>query len=138
IAVSGTSTTRTQRYSTTARTLNTWYLIAGVYDATAKTLSTYVNAVLSNGTLVGTIPASQFNSTVNVNIGRRTGGYYFNGIIDEVRIYNRALSVAEIQSDMNSPLGATPPPPDTTPPTAPSNLAATPVSSSQINLNWTA
>ncbi len=138
VAVSGTSTTRTQRYSTTVRSLNTWYHVAGVYDATAKTLSTYVNGVLSNGTLVGTIPGSQSNSTVNVNIGRRTGGYYFNGVIDEIRIYNRALSVAEIQSDMNSPLGVTPPPPDTIPPTAPSNLTATPASSSQINLSWTA
>ena len=138
IAVSGSSTGNTQRYSTTTRALNTWYHVAGVYDATAKTLSTYVNGVLSNGSLVGTIPASQFNSTVNANIGRRTNGYYFNGVIDEVRIYNRALSVAEIQSDMNSPLGVVTPPADTTPPTAPSNLTATPASSSQINLSWTA
>src|SRR5439155_2222178 len=34
--------------------------------------------------------------------------------------------------------GGTPPPSDTTPPTAPSNLTATPASSSQINLAWTA
>jgi hypothetical protein len=31
-------------------------------------------------------------------------GQYFAGRIDEVRIYNRALSVAEIQSDMNTPV----------------------------------
>jgi membrane-associated phospholipid phosphatase len=31
-------------------------------------------------------------------------GQYFNGRIDEVRIYNRALSPAEIQRDMNSPV----------------------------------
>jgi hypothetical protein len=31
-------------------------------------------------------------------------GQYFAGRIDEVRIYNRALSVAEIQTDMNTPL----------------------------------
>jgi hypothetical protein len=48
---------------------------------------------------------------VNVNLGRRTGGYYFNGRIDEVRIYNRALTQAEIVADMNTPLGAPPPPP---------------------------
>jgi len=44
-------------------------------------------------------------------------GEYFTGRIDEVRIYNRALSQAEIQTDMNTPLEGTPPPPDTTPPT---------------------
>src|SRR2546423_14346715 len=33
-------------------------------------------------------------------------GQYFVGRIDEVRVYNRALSAAEIQSDMNTPLVA--------------------------------
>ena len=44
-------------------------------------------------------------------------GEYFSGLIDEVRIYNRALSAAEIQTDMNTAVGGVPPPPDTTPPT---------------------
>jgi Concanavalin A-like lectin/glucanases superfamily/Domain of unknown function (DUF1929)/Bacterial Ig domain len=105
-----------QRYTTTVRSLNTWYHVASVYDATARTLQIYVNGVLDNGSLGGTVPAGQTNRPVNVNIGRRTGGYYFNGIIDEVRIYNRALAQIEIQSDMNTPVGGTPPPPDTVPP----------------------
>ena len=54
-------------------------------------------------------------------------------------MYNRALSQAEIQTDMNTPIGGgTPPGPDTNPPTTPAGLAATVVSSSQINLTWTA
>jgi hypothetical protein len=57
-----------------------------------------------NGILIGTVPASQVNSTVNVNIGRRNAGYYFNGVIDNVRIYSRALSQSEIQTDMNAPV----------------------------------
>ncbi len=124
VGVSGVSGSLTQRYSTTVRSLNTWYHVAGVFDATSGTLSTYVNGVLDNGTLTGgPVPASQVNRTVNVNIGRRTGGYYFNGIIDEVRVYNRALSAAQIQSDMNTPLGAQLPP-DTTPPTVSMNTPA--------------
>ncbi|MBF8295227.1 MAG: hypothetical protein HW389_1772, partial [Bacteroidetes bacterium] len=102
--------TRTQRYSTTVRSLNTWYHVVGVYNATAQTLDIYVNGVLDNGTLNGTVRASQDNAIVNVNIGKRTadawGSYYFNGIIDEVRVYNRALTQAEIQSDMNTPLSS--------------------------------
>ena len=97
------------------RSLNTWYHVAGVYNAANQTLSIYVNGTLDNGTLSGTVPSSQSNPSVNVNIGRRSpgafGGFYFNGIIDEVRIYNRALTQAEIQTDMNTPLGAPPPPP---------------------------
>ena len=78
--------------------------VAGVYDATARTLDIYVNGVRVNGPLIGTVPASQVNSSVNVNIGRRSGGFYFNGVIDEVRMYNRALSATEIQADMNTPI----------------------------------
>lgn len=39
------------------------------------------------------------------SIGGNTAyGEYFQGLIDEVRVYNRALSQTEIQTDMNTPL----------------------------------
>ena len=107
VGVAGATNTFAQRYSTTVRALNVWYHVAGVYNASARTLDIYVNGVLNNGTLSGTVPASQINSAVNVNIGRRSGGFYFNGMIDDVRIYNRALSQAEIQADMNTPVSHT-------------------------------
>src|SRR5882724_9390992 len=124
VAVSGGTNAFAQRYSTTVRSLNVWYHVAGVYNSTARTLDIYVNGVRDNGVLTGTIPASQVNSVVNVNIGRRSGGYYFNGIIDDVRIYNRVLSQAEIQADMNTPVGS--PPPTPTPPTPTPTATATP------------
>jgi hypothetical protein len=105
VAVSANGGSITQRYSTTVRELNTWYHVAGVYNAAARTLDIFVNGVLDNGVLVGTVPASQFNAAVNVNIGRRSGGFHFQGIIDEVRLYDRALSQAEIQTDMNTAIG---------------------------------
>jgi uncharacterized repeat protein (TIGR01451 family) len=106
VGVSRNSSSLTQRYSATVRQLNTWYHVAGVYDAAARTLSIYVNGVLDNGVLAGTVPASQYNDpAASVTIGQRTGGYSFEGMIDEVRIYSRALSQAEIQIDMNTPLG---------------------------------
>ncbi|HXQ03118.1 MAG TPA: LamG domain-containing protein, partial [Candidatus Udaeobacter sp.] len=112
VAVSGGTNAFAQRYSTTVRSLNVWYHVAGVYNAAAQTLDIYVNGVLDNGVLRGTIPASQVNAPVNVYIGKRTslygGGYCFNGIIDDVRIYNRALTQSEIQADMNTPISAVP------------------------------
>src|SRR4029077_16100788 len=136
VGVSPDSASITQRYSNTVRQLNTWYHVAGVFDAAAATLNINVNGVLDNGVLRGTIPSSQYNNAgEHVVIGRRTGGYYFQGVIDEVRLYNRALSQAEIQTDMNT---AVAPIPDTQPPTAPPNPAAPAASSSQINLSWTA
>src|SRR5258706_11544249 len=62
---------------------------------------------------------------------------FFAGRIDEVRIYSRALSAAEIQTDMNTAVGGTPAP-DTTAPSAPAGLGATTTSVSQINLAWSA
>src|SRR5206468_2767973 len=138
VGVAGATNTFVQRYSATVRSLNVWYHVAGVYNASARTLDIYVNGVLNNGTLSGTIPASQINSAVNVNIGRRSGGYYFNGVIDDVRIYNRALSQAEIQADMNTPVGSPAGPPDTEAPSTPGNLVATAIGVSQVHLSWTA
>src|SRR5437879_287335 len=129
VTVSGGTTAFAQRYSATVRSLNTWYHVAGVYSAAARTLDIYVNGVRDNGVLTGTIPASQINSAVNVNIGRRSGGYYFNGIIDEMRIYNRALSQGEIKADMKTPVRSSPATPTATPaPTAtpPATPTATP------------
>jgi hypothetical protein len=103
--VSTDGTSLTQRYSKTVRELNTWYHVAGVYNAVARTLAIYVNGVLDNGVLRGTVPAGQYNAPQNVTIGRRAGGFYFQGRIDEVRVYDRALSQAEIQADMKTPLG---------------------------------
>ncbi len=104
IAITNSSGGYVGRYSSTVRALNTWYHVAGVYDATAQTLNIYVNGVLSNGALLGTVPTSQRASAVAANIGRRTGGFNIQGIVDDVRIYGRALSVAEIQADMATPV----------------------------------
>ena len=106
IQISSNGSNAIQRYSTTVLATNTWYHIAGVYDAAARTLNIYVNGVLDNGVLSGTVPAAQSDANVNVNIAQRTGipgTFNFQGRIDEVHIFNRALSASEIQNDMNVP-----------------------------------
>src|SRR5262249_50236266 len=78
--------------------LNTWTHLAATYDGSA--LRYYVN---------GTLTDSQ-NHTGQINTstgalrigGNSVWGEDFKGLIDEVRIYNRALSAAEIQADMNT------------------------------------
>ena len=49
-------------------------------------------------------------------------GQYFAGLIDEVRVYNVALTAAQIQADQTTPI--TPPGPDQTPPTLLASLTA--------------
>ena len=94
------------RYGATALQANTWYHVTGVYNAATSELHVYLNGQLDDGTLLGTVTATQQNSSANVNIGRRPGtnSFNLNGRIDDARIYNRALTPTEIQADMNTPV----------------------------------
>jgi hypothetical protein len=74
--------------------MNTWSHVVGVRSG--NIMSTYINGRLSyqiTNALTGTIRSN----TIPAEIGRYTGGY-FNGLIDDVRLYNRALSDAEIKA----------------------------------------
>jgi len=71
-----------------------WIHIVVTYD--------YPNSIARfyrNGTLIESDVS--FNSapseTITANLGRRDGGSYFDGNIDEVKIYNRSLSAEEVQ-----------------------------------------
>lgn len=102
------------RFGSTTLAINTWYHVAGVYDASAQTLTVYLNGTVNNGTLTGTITTTQLSSTNTVMIGQRPGNlttFGFQGRIDDVRLYNHALSATEIVTDMNTPVssGAVPP-----------------------------
>jgi len=74
--------------------LNTWTHIAATYDGSARKI--YFNGVeVKSDTPSGSIGTS----TGDLFIGDYGGhGYTFNGIIDEVAIYNRALSAKEISN----------------------------------------
>ena len=63
--------------------------------------------------------------------GNQVWGEYFAGLIDEVRIYNRALSAAEIQTDMNTPVSVA----DTTPPVI-SSVSASVGGNSTATVQW--
>ena len=96
--VCGPSAINAQRYSATTLSAGQWYHITGVYDAAAQTLHVYLNGVLNDGTLAGTVPAAINNTAGNVNIATRGSdtNLHFQGTIDDARVYNRALSAAEI------------------------------------------
>jgi len=72
---------------------NTQYFVVATYDGT--NLRLYLNGVLKV-TVAGTLSFANYN----VDIGARGGGFnnWFGGIIDEVRVYNRALSADEVKT----------------------------------------
>ncbi len=74
---------------------NTWTHLAATYDGSTQKL--YVNGVLvGSRSQTGAIALSSGALRIG---GNSLWGEYFTGYIDEVRIYNRALSQAEIASD---------------------------------------
>jgi len=75
--------------------LNTWTHIAGVYDGTK--IMIYVNGVLkATKTGVGAIKAS--DSPLRLGASPAFGSREFKGSIDEVRIWNRALTAGQIKT----------------------------------------
>ena len=93
--------------------VNTWTHVAATYDGSQLRL--YTNGALVASTAV--TGSYQVNANPLWIGGNAVYGEHFQGKLDELRIYNRALTQAEIQQDMNTPLGSGPPSPDTTPPT---------------------
>lgn len=80
---------------------NTWTYLAATYDGSI--LSIYVNGELIQSSLVGGNFAA---GTGALRIGNNAvfSNEGFNGRIDEVRVYSRALSVSEIATDMQTPV----------------------------------
>jgi len=80
--------------------LGQWTHLAGVYDPSDLSMKLYINGVLAPTTLGATpVPATMFNPATAVSIGTRSdGSTRWDGQLDEVRIFNRALSLADILS----------------------------------------
>src|SRR3990167_3483110 len=84
--------------STTAPSTGVWYHVQGTYDGTNIRL--YINGALEATT---TVNAPSNNATAfdigSYSVDATT--YAFNGTVDEVRLYNRALSPAEVSQLYN-------------------------------------
>jgi hypothetical protein len=86
----------------TSIAISAWTHLAATYDGTAQRI--YINGVQ----VATQAPSGSLVSSSNpLRIGGDSvWGEHFQGLIDEVRIYNRALSPAEVQADMNTPVSA--------------------------------
>jgi hypothetical protein len=80
--------------------LNEWHLLTSTYDGTK--MSIFVDGQLSNSRSASGIIQSDINVPLGIGVWLRGEDweplYYFSGLIDDVRIYNRALSECEIKS----------------------------------------
>lgn len=95
-------------YQTTTATnlaANSTYLVTGVYNSVTGTVRLFVNGTEQTSTTSGTIPTSIVDDGGKFSIGANdtsgTPANYFDGHIDDARIYNRALSPAEVSQLYN-------------------------------------
>ena len=78
-----------------------WHFIAITWSLADQTSRTYFDGVLQPWTCTG-LTSAIGTPNQNLNIGRdQNNGDYFDGDIADVRIYNRALSAAEVQALYN-------------------------------------
>ena len=107
-----------------------WHHVAASFDG--LTARFYVDGV-------ETANRSYFGDVGNSNTWR-VGAYgpapagYFDGLIDEVRIYDRALAPAQIAADVDRPVGS----PDLAPPSAPADFVRTSATQVSISTSWSA
>ena len=90
--------------TTTATYMNTsnWYQVVATYTSGSRKL--YINGTLVNSDAqTGTITTNANGMSIGAYGGfNGSRGYYYNGNIASVKIYNRALSAAEIQQNFNA------------------------------------
>ena len=74
----------------------TWYHVASTWDGTTRKL--FVNGVLKRSDT----PGANNATAANFHIGKTCCSEFFNGLIDDVSIYTRALSAGEVAELANS------------------------------------
>ena len=82
---------------TTTITPGNWYYAVASFDGTTR-------SIYLNGSLIGSDTPISHNVTTSTNltIGRTNTSEYFNGLISDVQIFDRAISLIEITQNYNS------------------------------------
>ena len=107
-----------------------WQHLAATYDGT--TARFYIDGVeVASRTVSGGVGTSNI---WRIGAYGSAAGGFFDGLIDNVRIYSRALSDAEVQTDMNTPVTMW----NAGFPSAPTNLAVTAQAQTSVSAQWTA
>jgi len=85
---------RRSKIGTTTLTAGTWYYLSAVIRGPTN-MSLYVNGVDDGGTYSGTGGTMAYTSTTS-KMGTGSTSNYFNGTLDDVSVYNNALSGVDV------------------------------------------
>jgi hypothetical protein len=130
-----------------------WMHVAATLDDATGLMSLYVNGVLAAQTTTDVRPFANLDPTQNPGVGigngNGTSNYPFNGLIDELSVYNRALTPGEVlglykagsSGKVASPIAVSDPsviegPAGTTQPET-FTLTRTGSTSGSLTVNWT-
>lgn len=94
----------TQKFVDWTPTTSTWYHVMAIYTAAAGSVAFYVNGSQQGSTQSG-LGTSIYDSTSTFYIGRYDGGNYMDGLIDEVGIWNTALTGTDVTTLYNGGAG---------------------------------
>lgn len=85
-----------RRSSNTQITDNDWHHVVGVFKA-GTNVDIYIDGLLDNGSLSGSIPSATHGGSTTLKIGKRySSSECIRGFIDDLHIYQRALTAQEI------------------------------------------
>jgi Concanavalin A-like lectin/glucanases superfamily len=79
-----------------AVSINTWHMLTWTYNSVGPVSTVYIDGVQSGATSATATQAFTPTAVYIGSYGAGAGNENFNGIIDDVRIYNRVLSAADV------------------------------------------
>jgi hypothetical protein len=123
---------------TTGLSSDTWYFLVGTWTSGQNMNLSVYNADGSLNQTKTSASAVSMNigySSSPLDIGKNESGAYFKGIVDEVRIYNRALTSTEITS-LALYAGSTVV--DTIAPTNPYGISSSNITQTSATISWIA
>jgi hypothetical protein len=82
--------------------VGTWYHVAATYNAVSKEVKVYRDGVLVYSGLEQTPPSTWGMSGPLFLGGLQNTGSNFDGVMDDVRVYNTVLTQSQIQADMST------------------------------------
>ncbi len=75
-----------------------WHHVVAIYNPAGSSLDIYLDGILTNGTLTGTVPTAITDSANAWNIGANNGATFFSGQIDEAFVTADAIDPSIIKS----------------------------------------
>ncbi len=91
-----------------------WHYLVGTFDITTGTAKIYVDGVLANTSAASSTFGATLNNSIDtpkIGANGRTSSDYWAGLLDDVRVWDRAISASEVETLYSSML------PDATAPT---------------------